>query len=45
MVANAAEACGFNLTLRRKIDTTVLRDCGCRKEFETSLLPAGGPVG
>lgn len=45
MVANAAEACGFKLSLKRKIDAIVLRDCGCRKGFETALLPAGGPDG
>lgn len=45
VVANAAGACGFNLSLRRKIDAIVLRDCGYRKGFETALLHAGGPDG
>lgn len=40
VVDEAAEACGFNLSLRR--NAMVLR-WWCRKEFETALLSAGGP--
>lgn len=41
MVANTAEACGFNLSLRREIDVIILRVCDCTKGFETVLKPAG----